>query len=295
MHGSCLCGAIRYEIDGLSGPINHCSCRTCRKAHAAAFTSTAAVDRIHFRWLAGRDKLSSFESSPGKVRHFCSICGSPLVAEREAQSHFILRVATLDDDPGQKPELAIWRSHEVPWLDYGPHVPGLAELPPASHMRIKRAASQDAEAVRRLVREAYAQWVPVIGREPMPMKADYERAVRDHEIDLLYADGDLVALIEVIANADHLFIENIAVLPHRQGQGLGRHLLSHAEEKARKSNLRELRLLTNQAFATNIRLYESVGFRVDRTEPFPGGGTTVYMSKPIAPTTFRETQNDHPQ
>ena len=53
MHGSCLCGAIHYEIDGLSGPINHCSCRTCRKAHAAAFTSTAAVDRTHFRWLVG--------------------------------------------------------------------------------------------------------------------------------------------------------------------------------------------------------------------------------------------------
>jgi GNAT superfamily N-acetyltransferase len=149
--------------------------------------------------------------------------------------------------------------------------------------------------VRRLVREAYVQWIPVIGREPMPMKADYERAVRDHEFDLLYADGNLVALIEVIANADHLFIENIAVVPHRQGQGLGRHLLSHAEEKARKANLRELRLLTNQAFATNIRLYESVGFRVDRTVPFPGGATTVYMSKPIAPTTFRGTQNDHPQ
>ena len=127
------------------------------------------------------------------------------------------------------------------------------------------------------------------------MKADYERAVRDNEIDLLYADDDLVGLIEVIVNSDHLFIENIAVVPHRQGQGLGRHLLSRAEERARKANLRELRLRTNQAFASNIRLFESVGFRVDRTEPFPGVGTTVYMSKPIAPTTFRGNQNDDPQ
>src|SRR4029077_3095730 len=117
--------------------------------------------------------------------------------------------------------------------------------------------------VRRLVREAYAQWIPVIGREPMPMKADYERAVRDHEIDLLYADGDLVALIEVIVHSDHLFIENVAVTPRRQRQGLGHYLLRHAEEKARKANLEELRLLTNQAFEANIRLYESVGFRID--------------------------------
>jgi len=115
----------------------------------------------------------------------------------------------------------------------------------------------------------------------MPMKADYERAVRDHEIDLLYIDGDLVALIEVTVNSDHLFIENIAVVPHRQGRGLGHHLLGHAEEKARKANLRELRLLTNQAFQANIRLYESVGYHIDRMEPFEGGGTTVYMSKTI--------------
>jgi ribosomal protein S18 acetylase RimI-like enzyme len=146
-------------------------------------------------------------------------------------------------------------------------------------MQIKKATSQDAQAVRRLVREAYAQWIPLIGREPMPMKADYERAIRDHEIDLLYADGDLVALIEVIVHSDHLFIENVAVTPHRQGQGLGRYLLSHVEKKARKENLGELRLLTNQAFEANIRLYESVGFHIDRTEAFAGGGITVYMSK----------------
>ncbi len=152
-------------------------------------------------------------------------------------------------------------------------------------LQIKKATLQDVEAVRRLVREAYAQWIPVIGREPAPMKADYDRAVRDHEVDLLYADGDLVGLIEVFSTTDHLCIENIAVIPHHQGRGLGHHLLTHAEEKAEKANVRELRLLTNQAFAANIRLYEAVGFRIDRTEPFSGGGTTVYMSKTIGPMT----------
>lgn len=152
----------------------------------------------------------------------------------------------------------------------------------ASHTQIKRAGPQDAEAVRRLVREAYAQWVPMLGREPMPMKADYERAVREHEVDLLYANGLLVALIEVIVNSDHLFIENVAVAPEYQGQGLGRQLLSYAEQKARNEKFAKLCLLTNQAFESNIRLYESAGFHIDRTEPFPGGGTTVYMSKAIA-------------
>ena len=150
------------------------------------------------------------------------------------------------------------------------------------HLWIRRADPPDVDAVRSLVREAYAQWIPVIGREPLPMKADYEKAVRRHEIDLLYADESLVALIEVFLTDDHLFIENIAVSPKHQGKGLGHHLLNHAETKAKGVGMGEMRLLTNQAFATNVRLYQSVGFRIDRTEPHSGGGTTVYMSKDLA-------------
>lgn len=116
MKGSCLCGAIEYEIDQLDMPISHCHCRTCRKAHAAAFSSTAGVMREHFRWLKGQEKLSAFESSPGKLRYFCSVCASHLMAERPAQPHVIVRVATLDEDPNSKPTMHIWCSHDVPWL-----------------------------------------------------------------------------------------------------------------------------------------------------------------------------------
>lgn len=148
-------------------------------------------------------------------------------------------------------------------------------------LMIRRAAPIDAAAVRRLTRDAYAQWIAVIGREPLPMKADYEKAVREHEIDLLYAGEDLVALIEIIPHADHLFIENIAVAPEYQGKGFGRYLLRHAEAKARSAHITELRLLTNQAFASNVSLYQGVGFRIDRTEPHFGGGTTVYMTRKL--------------
>jgi len=151
-----------------------------------------------------------------------------------------------------------------------------------SPVQISRATAQDAEAVRLLVRRAYAKWVPVLGREPLPMKADYDRAIREHAIDLVWADGQLAALIETILAPDHLFIENIAVAPECQGQGLGRRLMTHAEQQARGAGRAEIRLLTSAAFEANIRLYQFVGFRIDRVEPFMGG-TTVYMSKAIAP------------
>jgi ADP-ribosyl-[dinitrogen reductase] hydrolase len=128
MKGSCLCQSITYEIDSIDMPVGHCHCRTCQKAHAAPFATTAGVMRDHFRWLKGEEKLSSFESSPGKLRHFCSICGSHLLAERINQPHVILRIATLDDDPGVAPQRHIWRSHGAPWLFYE-NLPSYPEWP----------------------------------------------------------------------------------------------------------------------------------------------------------------------
>ncbi len=130
MRGSCLCGAIRYEVDRLDSPIQHCSCQSCRKAHAAAFNTGAAVLQEHFRWLLGEELLRSYESSPGKRRHFCSNCGSQLIAERQGYARLILRVATLGDDPGVQPQSQIWKSHEVPWLDYGRRITAWPEWAP---------------------------------------------------------------------------------------------------------------------------------------------------------------------
>lgn len=79
--------------------------------------------RKHFRWTTGEEELRSYESSPGKLRHFCSKCGTHLVAERLAQPHLILRMGTLDDDPQLRPTLHIWTSHDVPWLTDGGDLP----------------------------------------------------------------------------------------------------------------------------------------------------------------------------
>lgn len=114
--GSCLCGAVRYEADQLASSIGHCHCRTCRKSNSSAYTSTARVARSAFRFTAGEDKLTAFESTPGKLRRFCSVCGSEVLAEWLNQDVVILRVATLDDDPGVRPVVHIWTLHDVPWL-----------------------------------------------------------------------------------------------------------------------------------------------------------------------------------
>lgn len=143
---------------------------------------------------------------------------------------------------------------------------------------LRRARFEDADRVREVVRAAYAKWVPVIGREPMPMRVDYADAIRAHRIDLLLLEGELAGLIETRLEPDHLWIENVAVRPQNQGGGLGRRLLAWAEELAEEAALAELRLLTNESFADNVSLYQKLGYRVDRREPFMGG-ITLYMSK----------------
>ena len=143
---------------------------------------------------------------------------------------------------------------------------------------LRRAAPADAAAVRSLTREAYAKWIPIIGREPKPMTANYDAAVRDHLVDLLELDGELAALIEMRAEADHLLIVNVAVSPTRQGHGYGRALLAYAEEVARSAGLNEVRLYTNGLFTENLKLYYRVGYRVDREEA-SHLGVAVYMSK----------------
>ncbi len=153
-------------------------------------------------------------------------------------------------------------------------------MTPAPSIEIRPATAEDAASIRELTRVAYAKWVALIGREPLPMQADYDRAVREHAIDLLTVGGALAGLIETIPQPDHLWIENVAVMPDRQGRGYGRVLIAYVEARAAEAGRGEIRLLTNAAFAANLALYARLGYAVDRTEPFRGG-TAVFMVKRI--------------
>jgi GNAT superfamily N-acetyltransferase len=157
---------------------------------------------------------------------------------------------------------------------------------PPSNIEIRPAILEDAAGIRALTRAAYAKWVPLIGREPLPMQADYVRAVAEHTIDLLIVGGALAGLVETILRPDHLWIENVAVAPEQQGRGFGRLLLDYVERRALQSGRTQIRLLTNQAFEANLALYAKLGYAVDRTESFRGG-IVVHMSKRIEPPEAR--------
>jgi hypothetical protein len=117
LKGSCLCGSLAYEVDADAGPIVHCHCETCRKAHGSAFSSVSNVPRAAFRWTRGHDLIGGYESSPGKTRHFCKRCGSHIMAERDGQPTVLLRLGCLDTPIADTPKAHIWRSDAASWYD----------------------------------------------------------------------------------------------------------------------------------------------------------------------------------
>jgi len=136
----------------------------------------------------------------------------------------------------------------------------------------------DVALVRDIVRAAYSKWIPLIGREPSPMKADYDEALRKHQFTLLHEGSKVAGLVETALEDDHLWIENVCVLPAHQGKGFGKTLLRRAEEMAVEAGRKEIQLLTNAAFEANIALYERLGYIITEREAYMAG-TTVYMKK----------------
>lgn len=159
-------------------------------------------------------------------------------------------------------------------------------LPATMDATLRLATDADVEGIRDLVHAAYRRYEPLIGRPPMPMLTDFAAAVRDHDVWLAEDGATLVAVLEVVAKEDHLWIDNVAVAPERQRRGLGRGLLAHAEAEARRLGFAELRLLTNERYLDNIAMYERHGYR--ETHRVPHLGTDlVHFRKVLDPASPR--------
>ena len=135
-------------------------------------------------------------------------------------------------------------------------------------------------AITALVHDAYVGSVALLGRQPMPMTVDYAEAVALHEVWVLDEGDRLSGVLELIAKPDVMWIENVAVAPDRQGRGLGRRLLAHAEAQARERGLTAMGLLTNERYVENIAMYERHGYRETARAP---------RGRPFVPTTTSRT------
>lgn len=116
--GSCLCGAVRFEIRGGLAPIQLCHCGQCRKAQGSAFAANIPVAAEDFRLVRGDEALRAYESSPGKQRVFCATCGSPIFSRLTAKPDTVrVRAGTLDAPTGARPGFHFYIDSKADWFD----------------------------------------------------------------------------------------------------------------------------------------------------------------------------------
>ena len=122
--GSCLCGEVPFEIDGPLMRSSHCHCRQCQKAHGAPFRTRARVAAADFRFLAGEELVSFYESTPGTHRGFCKVCGAPVLVKFDEHSR------SAQTDPGVRPDAHAFIIDKAPWFAVTDDLPQyLARIP----------------------------------------------------------------------------------------------------------------------------------------------------------------------
>lgn len=118
LRGHCLCGKVRYEIDGALRHITHCHCSMCRRAHGAAFATYATLRSDRVRVIAEPDDVRRYASSEHVVRESCATCGSPLFWRRVDHPEVIsVALGTLDGDPIGRPQAHIYWASRACWLE----------------------------------------------------------------------------------------------------------------------------------------------------------------------------------
>lgn len=120
--GGCLCGALRYRVDGEFVDAGYCHCRVCQQASGAPVVAWFTVPVASFAWTRGIPR--AYASSPQWQRESCARCGSQLVFRRQQSPiHIDVTIASLDDPGCVLPQYHIWRMSRLPWFEISDTLP----------------------------------------------------------------------------------------------------------------------------------------------------------------------------
>lgn len=149
---------------------------------------------------------------------------------------------------------------------------------------IRKAAPADLDDLCRCAERAYRKYVERIGKKPAPMVADFAAAIADGTAFVSTDDSDrLTGFVVFYPQGEHMHLENVAVDPERQGQGIGAELIEYAERQARSAGFGRVELYTNARMTENLELYPRLGYsRFDRR--VEDGFDRVYFEKRLADT-----------
>ena len=115
--GSCLCNAIRFEVDEFEPQTGNCHCSMCRKFHGAAYATLAEARQDHFRWIAGEHLIKNYTADNNTIRSFCSNCGSSLMFSSPNADPDLVEIALgcFDDGVPIRPDAHIYVTSGAEW------------------------------------------------------------------------------------------------------------------------------------------------------------------------------------
>lgn len=114
--GGCLCGAVRYRVEGAVEESGYCHCRTCQRQSGAPVVAWFAVTPAQLTYLSGPP--STFRASSHAGREFCSRCGTYLLfREDDEKATLGVNTATLDDPTVMAPEFHIYCESKIAWFE----------------------------------------------------------------------------------------------------------------------------------------------------------------------------------
>ncbi len=132
VRGSCLCGEVRFVLDGASRLARHCHCRRCQRARGAAHATNLIVDADRFRWTAGGDAVRTHRVPEARLfaQCFCGRCGSAVPVVDVERGFAVVPMGGLDDPPDVVPREHIWVDSRAPWHTIRDELPRYPERPP---------------------------------------------------------------------------------------------------------------------------------------------------------------------
>jgi len=130
--GSCLCGAVGFEIDGAPQRIVNCYCSLCRRSRGTPFGSTVFIARERFRWLRGRDRIRVYRlPAPRSYEvEFCTQCGSLVPSVVPEMGFALLPVGAIDAQLPPVPMVHIYVGSKAPWYEIADRWPQFNDMPP---------------------------------------------------------------------------------------------------------------------------------------------------------------------
>ena len=116
LEGGCLCGAVRYHLDGDIEESAYCHCRTCQRQSGAPVVAWFAIAPNAFAYTKGKPK--GYRASDRATREFCGDCGTYLLfREDDATASLGVNTATLDDPAQVPPTFHIWHESHIAWFE----------------------------------------------------------------------------------------------------------------------------------------------------------------------------------